>query len=236
VPGLAGLVSPDYPPWDLSLPDNRRVDVWLKEFAELEANGKLPALSIVRLGNDHTAGTRPGYPTPTAMIAENDLALGRVVEAISKSRYWKESAVFVLEDDAQNGPDHVDAHRTLAQVISPYTRTGAVDSTLYSTAAMLRTIEDLVGLSPLTQFDAQATSMLGSFGDTADLTPYAAVRPAMAGDARNAASAPMAAVSARQRLDREDQIDERTFNEAIWQSVKGRGSRMPAPRGSSTAE
>src|SRR6185503_7284339 len=122
VPGLAGLVNPDYPPWDLTLPDNRRLEVWLKEFAEFEANGKLPALSIVRLGNDHTAGTRPGYPTPSAMIAENDLALGRLVEAISKSRYWKESAVFVLEDDAQIGPDRVDAHRSVAFVASPYAR------------------------------------------------------------------------------------------------------------------
>ena len=119
VPGLVGYVAPDYPPYDLSVPDARRVDAWLREFRRFEADGNLPALSILRLGNDHTAGTSAGFPTPTAMIAENDAALGRIVEAISKSRYWKESAVFVLEDDAQDGPDHVDAHRSVALVAQP---------------------------------------------------------------------------------------------------------------------
>src|SRR5262249_47633815 len=110
VPGLEGKVHSAYPPYDLKIPDNTRIDGWLEEFRQFEANGQLPALSIIRLGNDHTNGTRAGAPTPRAMIAENDLALGRLVEAISRSRYWSESAIFVLEDDAQNGPDHVDAH------------------------------------------------------------------------------------------------------------------------------
>ena len=111
VPGLVGKVSPDYPPYDLDTPDNARVDVWLKEFREFEVNGNLPRLNIIRLGNNHTFGTRPGAPTPRAMVTENDMALGRLVEAISNSVFWKESAIFVLEDDAQNGPDHVDSHR-----------------------------------------------------------------------------------------------------------------------------
>src|SRR6185436_7462179 len=122
VPGLKEHVHPTYPPYNLSVPDNKRIDVWLEEFHEFEKNGKLPSLNILRLGNDHTAGTRPGLKTPRAMIAENDNALGRFVEAISKSKYWKESAIFVLEDDAQNGPDHVDAHRSLGFIISPYTQ------------------------------------------------------------------------------------------------------------------
>ncbi len=134
VPGLQGHFSPDYPPFDLNIPDNKRVDAWLREFREFEQNGQLPQLTIIRLGNDHTAATRPGARTPRAMIAENDLALGRLVEAISHSRYWKESAIFVLEDDAQNGPDHVDAHRSPALVISPFTKRRAVDSTLYTTS------------------------------------------------------------------------------------------------------
>src|SRR4029079_17734489 len=109
VPGLDGLVHPSYPPFDLSIPDAQRVDIWLEEFKKFEQDGSLPQLSIIRLGGDHTSGTTPGTPTPRSMVAENDLALGRLVEAITHSPYWKESAIFVLEDDAQNGPDHVDA-------------------------------------------------------------------------------------------------------------------------------
>src|SRR4029079_12598649 len=149
----------------------RRVDAWLAEFRRYEAEGNLPALSIIRLGNDHTAGTSPGFPTPTAMIAENDAALGRIVEAISKSRYWKESAVFVLEDDAQDGPDHVDAHRSVAIVASPYARRGTVDSTLYTTSAMLRTIELILGIPPMSQYDAAARPMYAASGAAADLRP-----------------------------------------------------------------
>jgi DNA-binding beta-propeller fold protein YncE len=229
VPGLAGRVSPDYPPWDLSLPDNRRVDVWLKEFAELEANGKLPALSIIRLGNDHTAGTRPGYSTPTAMIAENDLALGRVVEAISKSRYWKESAVFVLEDDAQNGPDHVDAHRSVAFVASPYVRRGAVDSTLYTTSGMLRTMELILGLPPMSQYDAAAAPMYGSFQATPVLTPFTHREARVSLDEKNDASAPGAAASMAMDLDEPDRAPDLELNEIIWRAVRGPAATMPPP-------
>ncbi|HEV7502669.1 MAG TPA: bifunctional YncE family protein/alkaline phosphatase family protein, partial [Vicinamibacteria bacterium] len=195
VPGLEGLVSPDYPPWDLSIPDGRRIDVFTKELAEFEASGALPALTILRLGNDHTSGTKPGYPTPTAMIAENDLALGRLVEAISKSRYWKDSAIFVLEDDAQNGPDHVDAHRSVALVASPYARRGVVDSTLYTTSGMLRTIELVLGLPPMSQYDAAASPMYGSFRSSSVLTPFAHREAQVSLDEKNDASSPGAAAS-----------------------------------------
>ncbi|MCU0256496.1 MAG: hypothetical protein MUF60_07115, partial [Vicinamibacterales bacterium] len=157
VPGLEGRVSPTYPPYDTSIPDMERIDRWLEEFREYEKNGELPRLSIVRLGNDHTAGTRPGAITPRSMVADNDLALGRLVEAVSRSRYWKESAIFVLEDDAQNGPDHVDAHRSIALVVSPFTKRRFVDSTLYTTSGMLRTMELILGLPPMSQYDAAAT-------------------------------------------------------------------------------
>jgi DNA-binding beta-propeller fold protein YncE len=229
VPGLAGLVNPDYPPWDLLLPDNRRVDVWLKEFAEFEANGQLPRLSIIRLGNDHTAGTRPGYPTPAAMIAENDLALGRVVEAITKSRYWKESAVFVLEDDAQNGPDHVDAHRSVAFVISPYVRRGAVDSTLYTTSGMLRTMELVLGLPPMSQYDAAATPMYASFQTTPVLTPYTRREPRVSLDEKNETGAPGAAESMAMDMSEADRAPDLELNEIIWRAVRGPAVSMPPP-------
>ena len=166
VPGLKGKVHPTYPPYDLSIPDARRIDVWLEEFRQFEANGELPRLNIIRLGNDHTYGTRPDAPTPRSMVAENDVALGRLVEAISRSRFWNESAIFVLEDDAQNGPDHVDSHRSPAFVISPFTKRGAVDSTLYTTSGMLRTMELILGLPPMSQYDAAATPMYDAFQTT----------------------------------------------------------------------
>src|SRR5204863_804172 len=129
-------------------------------------------LIILRLPNDHTYGTRVGKPTPRALVADNDLALGMVVEAVTKSKFWKETAIFVLEDDAQNGPDHVDAHRSVALVISPYTKRKFVDSTLYSTTSMLRTMELILGLRPMSQFDAAARPMYSSFTAKPDATPY----------------------------------------------------------------
>jgi YVTN family beta-propeller protein len=229
VPGLEGLVHPSYPPWDLTVPDNRRVDVWLQEFREFEQNGKLPALSIIRLGNDHTAGTRPGYPTPTAMIAENDVALGRMVEAISRSRYWKDSAIFVLEDDAQNGPDHVDAHRSVALVVSPYARRRAVDSTLYTTSGMLRTMELILGLPPMSQYDAAATPMHAAFQASPVLTPFEH-RPARVSlDEKNLASAFGAEVSKRMDFDGPDRAPDLALNEIVWRSVRGRDRAMPPP-------
>ncbi len=216
VPGLEGRIHPAYPPYNLRVPDNRRVDVWLEEFREFEKNGQLPRLSIIRLGNDHTAGTRPGYPTPRAMIAENDLALGRVVEAISKSRYWKESAVFVLEDDAQNGPDHVDSHRSVALVISPYVRRGAVDSTLYTTSGMLRTIELILGLPPMSQYDAAAS-------------PNARREARVPLEEKNDALAWGAAASVAMDLEEADLAPEGELNEILWKSVRGAHSPMPPP-------
>ncbi len=232
-----------YHGFDLNCPDNPdtftprssgcgtpRITEWKREFDSYVAHDDLPDVEFVRLPNDHTAGTKPGMPTPRAYVADNDLALGRLVDAVSHSKYWKDTAIFVTEDDAQNGPDHVDAHRTISQVISPYTQHGKVDSTFYSTASMLRTIENLVGVAPLTQFDTFATPMLASFGDQPNLDSYHAVVPRDATDLANGVHAPMASVSAAQKLNREDAINERAFNEAIWQSVHGAGSRMPAPR------
>jgi YVTN family beta-propeller protein len=230
VPGLEGRVSPTYPPYDMSIADNERIDRWLEEFREFEKNGNLPRLNIVRLGNDHTAGTRPGDWTPRSMVAENDLALGRFVEAISKSRYWKESAIFVLEDDAQNGPDHVDSHRSVALVVSPFTKRRAVDSTLYTTSAMLRTIELILGLEPMSQYDAAATPMYNAFQNRPDLTPYTH-RPARVPiDQRNDWNSYGAQASLDMYLDEADLAPELELNEILWKSVKGAHSQMPPPR------
>ena len=229
VPGLEGRVHTGYPPYDTSIPDNVRLDVWLEEFKAFEANGELPRLSIIRLGNDHTNGTRPNSPTPRAMVAENDFALGRLVEAISNSRYWKESAIFVLEDDAQNGPDHVDAHRSVALVVSPFAKRGAVDSTLYTTSGMLRTMELILGLPPMSQYDASAAPMYNAFQAAPDLRPFQA-RPAQYPfDEMNGADAPGAEASMRMNLEEADMAPEIELNEIIWKSVHGARARMPPP-------
>ncbi len=233
VPGLKGRVDPDYSPWDLDLPDNRRVDVWLKAFQDFAAkpdgpNG-LPRLSILRLPADHTQGTRAGAPTPRAMIAENDLALGRMVEAITKSRFWPQSAIFILEDDAQNGPDHVDAHRSVALVVSPYTRRKEVDSTLYTTAGLLRTMELILGLPPMSQYDAAAAPMYRAFQAAPDLAPFTHREARVALDEKNTAETYGAAASAAMDLTAPDLAPDRELNEILWKSVHGAASPMPPP-------
>jgi DNA-binding beta-propeller fold protein YncE len=229
VPGLQGKVHPAYPPYDLSIPDNDRIDVWLEEFRRFESSGDLPRLNIIRLGNDHTSGTRLNALTPRAMVADNDLALGRLVDAISHSRFWSESAIFVLEDDAQNGPDHVDSHRSVALAISPYSRRGALDSTLYTTSGMLRTMELILGLPPMSQYDAAATPMYGAFQGKANRTPYT-VRPARVSlEERNGADAWGSAASMAMNFSEADMTPEYELNEIIWKSVRGADSPMPPP-------
>ena len=229
VPGLEGHVHPSYPPWDLKIRDNARVDVWLQEFQQLDRDGTVPALSILRLGGDHTSGTAAGVRTPRAMIADNDLALGRVVEAISHSRAWGASAVFVLEDDAQNGPDHVDAHRSPVFVASPYARHGVVDSTLYTTSGVLRTMELILGAPPMSQYDAAATPLYNAFQRTASAAPFAHVNARVSLDELNGAAAPGAAASARMNFEEADMTPEIELNEILWQSVHGAHAVMPPP-------
>ncbi len=149
--GLLNHTSPQYRGWDLDYPDVERAKAWTQEFDAYETGDSLPQFQIIRLPNDHTAGTKKSALTPRAMVADNDRALGMIVERISHSKFWKESAIFVLEDDAQNGPDHVDAHRSIALVVSPYTKRKFVDHTMYSTSGMLRTMELILGLPPMSQ-------------------------------------------------------------------------------------
>jgi hypothetical protein len=163
------------------------------------------------------------------MVADNDLALGRVVEALSHSKFWPQTVIFVVEDDAQNGSDHVDAHRTVALAISPYTRRAMVDSTPYTTCSMLHAIERILNLAPMSQFDAAAPPMRASFSDRPNLDPYVA-RPANVDlDERNSLLAPLADLSRQLDFSKEDAADEQTLNRAVWAAMRGPGSPMPAP-------
>ncbi len=229
VKALEGHFDPRFHGFDMDYPDQKRADRFIEELHRFEKEGAMPRLIILRLPNDHTAGTSFGKHTPTALVADNDLALGRVVEAVSKSKFWKDTALFVIEDDAQNGPDHVDAHRTVALVVSPYTKRRVVDSTMYSTSSMLRTMELIHGLKPMSQFDAAATPMYASFQPKADLTPYKHVKPDVDLNEKNTLDAWGAALSATFDFTKEDEADDLLLNEVIWRSVKGAKSPMPAP-------
>jgi len=209
--------------------DTERADIFIREFQEFERSGSMPRFMVMSLGEDHTTGTSPGTFTPKACVASNDLALGRIVECVSKSRLWSQFAIFVIEDDAQNGPDHVDSHRTVGLVISPYARRRAVDSTFYTTNSMLRTMELILGLPPLTQYDAAATPMFASFTDKADLRPYTALPARVDLNARNAATAYGAARSARMDWSEYDKIDEDALNRILWHSIRGAQAPYPAP-------
>ena len=184
-PGLAAHTNSAFVPFDLDYSDQKRVDEFLREFAELDAAEELPQLMMVRLPGDHTAGRAPGKPTARAMMVDHDYALGRLVEAVSKSEVWGQTAIFVVEDDAQDGADHIDSHRSLAFVASPYAKRGFVDHAHYSTASVLRTIELILGLRPMTQFDAAAPPMAGAFTAEPDVRHYEAVKPKISRDEKN---------------------------------------------------
>jgi len=231
VPGLKGHVAPSYAGWDLDITDLKRVDAWIAEFRQFEQDGNLPQLSIIRLPNDHTNGTKAGAPTPRAMMADNDLALGRLVETISNSSvYWKDSAVFIVEDDAQSGPDHVDSHRSVLLVASPFARRNAVDHSFYTTSGVLRTIELILGLAPMSEYDAAATPLYAAFTGTPNLGASTRQTPGVSLDEKNPATAFGSDLSARMDFSMEDRAPEQLLNEIIWRSVKGAHSPMPPPR------
>jgi 6-phosphogluconolactonase (cycloisomerase 2 family) len=229
LPILADHIDPQYRPFDLRYPDVKRAERLIAELRRYETEGDMPRLQVVRLGNDHTEATRVGSRTPTAMVADNDLALGQIVEAVTHSKFWADTAIFILEDDAQNGPDHVDAHRMPALVISQWTKRHAVDSTLYSTTSMLRTIELILGLQPMSQFDAAALPLWNVFTSQPDTTPFAA-RPAQVDlEAVNAKLAWGARESEKMDFTEPDRVDDIVLNEIVWRSVRGPDSPMPAP-------
>ena len=229
-PALEGRFDPYFRSFDMEYSDLDRADRFIAELERFESEGEMPRLQIVRLPNDHTSGTKPGALTPTSFMAENDLALGRIVEAVSQSSFWPTTAIFVVQDDAQNGSDHIDAHRTVAMVASPYARRGVVDSTLYSTSSMLRTIELILGLDPMSPFDAAAMPMFDCFTREADATAFACRPAEVPLDNLNADTAWGAAASLAMDFSREDAADDLLLNEIVWRSVRGADSPMPPPR------
>ena len=234
MPGLQGHIAPDYLGWGAR--DYENATAFIKEFDEYEANydstdpeKRLPNFIFISLPEDHTRGTSPGAPTPRAAEASSDYGLGLIVDRISHSRYWPELALMTIEDDAQDGADHVDARRTVGLVVSPYCRRGIVDSTFYTTSAMLRTIELLLGLPPMSQFDASGNPMYASFSDTPDLTPYTHIKPIIDIQEQNIATASGARESMAMDFSGPDRTPMLDLNEIIWKSVKGADAPMPLP-------
>lgn len=232
---LNAILAKNFPSYTNVIPDVIRAQIFNKDVKKWEAEGKMPNLVFLQLPNDHTSGTNPGRSTPKAMVADNDLALGQIVEALTKSPFWKKMAIFVVEDDAQNGVDHVDGHRTVALAISPYTRRGHVDSTFYAQQSILKTIELILGLPTLSLFDLIANDMRASFTNTPDFTPYQAVEPkqslfelnppltSLKGQARRDAIASM-----KMRFDVPDAAPTEALNRIVWRQVMG--SKLPYPR------
>ena len=225
---LTPYICPTFIGFPNIVSDEYRASEFIKELKEFEKNDKFPNFMIMLLPNNHTSGTRPGMPTPKAAVADNDLALGQIVEAISESKFWKETCILVTEDDPQNGLDHVDGHRTVGLVISPYTKRGQVVSTYYSQINMVRTIEDILGLPPMNQLDLSAESMADCFTSKPDFSPFKSVKNIIPVDELNPALVSLAGdqlywakKSMEQDLSDVDRIDENVFNRIIWYSVKG---------------
>jgi YVTN family beta-propeller protein len=233
---LLGHVSPDFRRDGLNVRDTDNAKVFIKEFDEYEkqfaspdANLRLPNLTVMSLPENHTRGTAPGAFTPVAMVASNDLAVGRIVERVTHSKYWPDTAIFVIEDDAQDGPDHVDSRRTVALAISPYIRRATVDSTQYTTSSMLRTIELLLGLPPMSQYDAAAMPMYKAFGVTPDLTPYDVHAAEVDLTVKNTSKTYGARASKRMDFDDVDRVPAQALNQILWKSIKGADSPLPPP-------
>ncbi len=226
---LKGNFCTKYFPYNLAIKDIVREKVWEADFDSLLTIRKVPQLNTIRLGNDHTSGARLGMATPEAAVADNDLAVGRLVEHLSKSSIWNESVVFVLEDDAQNGPDHVDAHRSTAYVAGGFVKRGFIDHTMYSTSGLLRTIELILGMKPMSQYDAAATPMWRCFDKTANKTPFIAKQAQVNIEEKNITTNFNSKRSRYLDLTKPDAIDDLLFGEIVWQTVKGQKSRMPAP-------
>jgi hypothetical protein len=222
--------------WDLDVPDVFRAAQFIKELKQSEQTGNFPNLVILWLPNDHTSGTKFGSPRPEAQVADNDLAFGQIVEAVSHSRFWTNTCIFAIEDDPQSGWDHVSGYRTTAYVVSPYTKRRQVVSTQYNQTSLLRTMELMLGLPPMNQMDATATPMFDCFTNTPDFTAFTAVTnnvpldemnppPKLISDPRLRKDA---YVSAKLPLEKEDQCPEDLFNHILWRAMKGSQTPYPA--------
>jgi len=219
-PVLAKVTNRAYRGFDLAYPDVERAKVFLAELAGDEKSGDMPRLTVMRLGNDHTSGTSAGAIAPLSSAADNDLAVGMIAEGVSKSRFWTSTAIFVVEDDAQDGPDHVDSHRSPAFVISSFVKRHVVDSTMYNTASVLRTMEFLLGLHPMTHFDAGARPMTSVFQSTPDPAPYEAEKPHISLTDRNPRNTPGAAESRHMDFDEADMNDDDALNDILWRAIR----------------
>jgi hypothetical protein len=219
-PVLSKVTNPMYRGFDLAYPDVERAKVFLAELAEYEKSGNMPRLIFMRMGNDHTSGTAAGKVAPLSAAADNDQGIGMVIEGLSKSRFWASSAVFILEDDAQNGADHVDSHRSPAFLISPWVKHHAVDGTMYNTTSMLRTMEFLLGMKPMTHFDAGARPMTSAFQTRPDPTPYVIEKPRISLTDINPAATPAAQRAAALRFDEADENDDDEMNDILWRAIR----------------
>jgi YVTN family beta-propeller protein len=232
---LSRYSSPTYPGWNMRIPDVLRADRFLTELAGFEERGDLPNFTIVYLPNDHTSGTSPGAPTPRAQVADNDLALGRVVDGITHSRFWPKTCIFIIEDDPQAGFDHVDGHRSLCLVVSPYTARGTVVSDFYNQTSVLHTMQRILGLPPMNQMDAMSPLMETCFVAEADLAPYDALPNTVPLDEMNPEVGALrggdlhwAMESIRQPFDEFDAADEDTLNRILWHATQGADAPYPA--------
>ncbi|MBL0181302.1 MAG: bifunctional YncE family protein/alkaline phosphatase family protein [Chitinophagaceae bacterium] len=227
---LDNFFCPYFTGWDLNVWDTVRYSQWAREFDSLVTANALPQFMSLRFPNDHTAGLSKGKPTPFAYVADNDLAIGMFIQHLSESPVWKESVVFILEDDAQNGPDHVDAHRSTAYVAGPFVKRNFVDHTAYSTSSMLRTIELILGIPPMSQYDAGATPMWRCFTSTANNNRFTALPSNIDLSEKNLAWNELAEQSATFDFTKEDRAPDLEFSEVIWKGVKGLHAIMPAPK------
>jgi hypothetical protein len=234
VPALQKYCSQRYPHNTTTMPDQIRAEEYLRELGEMEKSGEMPQLSVLTLTADHTNGTRFGSPTPKAMVADDDLALGRIVEGISKSRFWSKTLILVVEDDAQNGVDHVDGHRTIALAIGPSIRRNAVDSNNYNQESMIRTIQEIFRVPQRTRFLKAARTMTSMFMTQADAAPYQHIVPKQPLDEMNPPATALAGrqlwaaqQSARMNFKDVDDVPEETLNRILWWDAKGYDTPYP---------
>ncbi|MFD0941528.1 bifunctional YncE family protein/alkaline phosphatase family protein [Pedobacter boryungensis] len=230
IKSLQGHICPQSPGFDMDITDQVRADAWIHDFDSLLVAGVVPQFSTLRVSNDHTSGQKKGKISPQSAVADNDLAVGRILDKLSHSPIWKESVVFILEDDAQNGPDHVDAHRSPAYVIGPYVKRNAAIHTMYSTSGFLRTMELILGLPPMSQYDAAAMPLFECFTNKPDFTPYNVIIPSINLNNRNVGVNESSKRSEFFNFAKEDSAPDLDLNEVIWKSVKGENSIMPVPK------
>jgi len=230
IPVLEGNFCKYFTGYNNSVMDTTRFYQWKRDFDSLLAINKVPQFNSVRFSNDHTEGLRLGRPTPYAHVADNDFAVGLFVEYLSKSPIWKETAIFIVEDDAQNGADHVDAHRSIAFVAGGFVKRGYVDHTMYSTSSALRTMELILGIPPMSQYDAAATPMWRCFTSTPNLNSFNALMPTIHLKEKNTARNEWQRRSEQFNLAKEDAVPDLEFNKVLWHGLKGDHIPFPGPK------